>query len=282
VCSAAKTGLRKANTIRTNAHRLRRTLAALAVSLLITSNALAWGDEGHRVVATIAQMHLTPKATKAVRRILGPDNSLMSVSTWADEIRPSRPDTAPWHYIDIPLKASTIDPQRDCPDGNCVTAAITHFMAVLRNSSSTRDQKSEALKFIIHFVGDLHQPLHCADNNDRGGNEASVTFFGEPSNLHAVWDTLLIERIDPDSKRYATMLNAEIKGSDIATWEDRTVEDWALESHAVAQKVAYGALPAGKVPDLGKSYFAIAAPAVDHQLEKAGIRLAYILNQIFQ
>jgi hypothetical protein len=119
-------------------------------------------------------------------------------------------------------------------------------------------------------------------NYDHGGNDVHVTFFGENANLHSVWDTLLIERIDPNTESYAQRLDAALTGSDISTFEGGTVEDWALESHAVAVKVAYGALPHGETLDLGASYFQIAAPAVDLQLQKAGIRLALILNEALE
>lgn len=257
---------------------LCRAVAAFALTLVVASNALGWGQEGHQVVATIAERHLTARARERVRQILGPEVSLAAVSTWADEIRPSRPKTAPWHYIDIPLNASAIDPARDCQDGDCVTAVITRFVAVLRDNASSLDAKSEALKFVVHFVADLHQPLHCADNHDRGGNDVHVTFFGQNANLHSVWDTLLIERIDPDTGSYAKRLDAALTNSNISTFEAGTVEDWALESHAVAQKVAYGALPRGETLGLGADYFQTAAPTVDLQLQEAGIRLAFILS----
>ena len=258
---------------------LRRAEAALALTLLVASNALGWGQEGHRVVATIAERHLTARARERVRQILGPEGSLAAVSTWADEIRPFRPDTAPWHYIDIPINASAIDPARDCPNGDCVTAVITRFVAVLHDNASSPNAKNEALKFVVHFVADLHQPLHCADNHDRGGNDVHVTFFGENANLHSSWDTLLIERIDPDPDSYAKRLDSALTNSEISTFERGTVENWALESHSAAQKVAYGALPLGESRDLGADYFQTAAPAVDLQLQKAGIRLAFILNE---
>ena len=261
---------------------LRRVAAALALTLFVASNALGWGREGHEVVAIIAERHLTARARERVREILGQAGSMAAVSTWADEIRPSRPETAPWHYIDIPLNASAIDPARDCSNGDCVTAAITRFVAVLRDNASSPDAKSEALKFVVHFVADLHQPLHCADNHDRGRNDVHIMFFGANANLHGVWDTLLIERIDPDTESYAKRLDAVLTDSDISAFEVGTVEDWALESHAVAQKVAYGALPRGETLDLGADYFQTAAPTVDLLLQKAGIRLAFILNEALQ
>src|SRR5712692_7044039 len=164
-----------------------RVGAATLVSLILASQALGWGQEGHRVVASIAERHLTTQARAKVQEILGADSSLVAVATWADDVRNFRPETRPWHFIDIPLKDSAIDPQRDCNNGNCVTAAISHFIGVLKDSSTTPDAKREALKFIVHFVGDLHQPLHCEDNKDRGGNQKKITFFGQPGNLHSTW-----------------------------------------------------------------------------------------------
>jgi hypothetical protein len=261
---------------------LRRVEAALALTVFVASNALGWGREGHEVVATIAERHLTEKARERVRQILGSEGSLAAVSTWADEIRPSRPETAPWHYIDIPLNASAIDPAKDCPNEDCVTVAITRFAAVLRDTASSAEGKNEALKFVVHFVADLHQPLHCADNHDRGGNDVHVTFFGENANLHSVWDTMLIERIDPNIESYAKRLDAALTDSNISTFEAGTVEDWALESHSVAQKVAYGALPRGEILGLGADYSQIAESSVDVQFQKAGIRLAFVLNEALQ
>jgi len=261
------------------AFRLGRAAAAFALMLVVASNALGWGQEGHRVVATIAESHLTMKTRERVRQILGLKVSLAEVSTWADEIRSSRPETAPWHYIDIPLNVSAIDAARDCPNGDCITVAIDRFVAVFRDDASTPEAKEEALKFVVHFVADLHQPLHCADDHDRGGNDVRVTFYGEKANLHTVWDTLLIERIDPDPENYANRLDADLTDSNIRAFTEGTAEDWALESHAVAQKLVYGALPPGGGLDLGTDYFQAAARATDLQLQKAGIRLAFILNE---
>jgi hypothetical protein len=264
------------------AFRVRQAATVFALMLLVASNVLGWGREGHEIVVAIAERHLTTMARERVRQILGPDTSLAAVSTWADEIRPSQPKTAPWHYVDIPLDASAIDLARDCPNGDCVIAAINHFKELLRDKTSMPEVKNEALKFIVHFVADLHQPLHCADDHDRGGNDVHVTFFGENANLHSVWDTLLIERIDPDPENYANRFDADLTDSTIRAFEQGTVEDWALESHAVAQQVVYGALPHRETLDLGADYLRGVARAVDVQLQKAGIRLAFVLNEALQ
>ena len=131
--------------------RLRRAGTACAVTLLVASNALGWGQEGHRVVATIAERHLTARARDRVRQILGSEGSLAAVSTWADEIRPSRPETAPWHYVDIPLNASAIDLARDCPNGHCVIAAINRFKELLRNKTSMPEALIPCLFLHLHL-----------------------------------------------------------------------------------------------------------------------------------
>jgi hypothetical protein len=264
------------------AFRVRQAATAFALILLVASNVLGWGREGHEIVVAIAERHLTETARERVRQILGPDTSLAAVSTWADEIRPSQPKTAPWHYVDIPLNSSAIDLARDCPNGDCVIAAINHFKELLQDKTSTPEAKNEALKFVVHFIADLHQPLHCADDHDRGGNDVHVTFFGENANLHSVWDTLLIERIDSDPRHYADRLDADLTESAIRAFEQGTVEDWALESHALAQKVVYGALSHRDANHLGTDYVEVAAPAADLQLQKAGIRLAFVLNEALQ
>lgn len=261
---------------------LRYTLAGLLLVLPGANKTLGWGAEGHQVVANIAERHLTDAARAKALAILGSDGSLVEVATWADEIRHMRPKTAPWHFIDIPLRESAIVPDRDCANGDCVTAAITHFIGVLQDNSSSPHDKNEALKFIVHFVGDLHQPLHCEDNNDRGGNQKKVTFFGKKSNLHSTWDTLIIQRINSDVESYADDLDGGIADSDMTQWQQGTVEDWALESHALAQNPAYRLVPRTTTPALSNTYFNSTEPVVNKQLQKAGIRLAHILNQVLQ
>ena len=115
--------------------------------------------------------------------------SIVSVASWADNYRRDHPESGPWHYINIPLAESKIDMARDCPNGQCVLAQPQHFLSVLQEADADKAAKAEALKFVVHFVGDLHRSLHDEDNGDRGGNTRHVTFDGKPDNLHWVWDT---------------------------------------------------------------------------------------------
>jgi hypothetical protein len=133
----------------------------------------AWGHEGHRIVALIAEKNMTPAALANAKAILG-GASLEDVASWADDYRRDHPETGPWHYIDIPLADSRIDMARECPDGQCVIAQTEHFLAMLKDPKADRAAKAEALRFVVHFVGDLHQPLHDEDDRDKGGNERRV------------------------------------------------------------------------------------------------------------
>jgi hypothetical protein len=167
---------------------MRRLAIVLIVATLVPAQAFAWGSEGHRIIAEIAEQHLQPETARQIRDLLAIENetSLAHVANWADQIRPQRPETASWHFVDIPITAPGYDRSRDCAGDNCVVAKIDQFTDELRNPALAPRQRLEALKFVVHFVGDLHQPLHASDNNDRGGNEVHVTFQGHRTNLRLI------------------------------------------------------------------------------------------------
>ncbi len=149
--------------------------ALVAASLLVVpASAFAWGAEGHEIVAGVALRELTPAARVQVAHLLGGEAMLVAQSNWADEIKSQRRDTAPWHFVDIPLPARGLVMQRDCADGNCVVAQIQADLQVLRNKKLGDAARAQALLFLIHFVADVHQPLHAEDNDDKGGNEVRV------------------------------------------------------------------------------------------------------------
>ena len=167
----------------------------LALTLAGPIPTLAWGKAGHRVVATIATTLLTGEARAQVADLLDPGTTLADISTWADEVRPSRPNTAPWHYGNIPGEASGYSAQRDCSRG-CVVSAIERSLRLLQDPSNDRAIRQEALKWLVHFVADLHQPLH-AIADERGGNDLIVQFNGHQTNLHRFWDGDMIDRAYP-------------------------------------------------------------------------------------
>jgi hypothetical protein len=150
-----------------------------------------------------------------MRELLAPE-SPEQASVWADEDRHDHRETAPWHYINIPLSDSKIDLARECANGYCVIAKTEQFLAVLKDPNAGKDTKAPALKFVIHFVGDMHQPLNVADNGDKGGTTRQVIFEGHPDNLHWVWDTGLIQHITRNPAALAVQLESRITPQDEA------------------------------------------------------------------
>jgi len=184
--------------------RMRCPLVTFLLALLVSvPNLFAWGGEGHKIIAAIADKRLTPGARMQVIALLE-GTPLPDVASWADDVRKERPETSRWHYVDIPYEATSYDAARDCQltdHGDCVIAEIVRAEKMLGDTSQSEADRAEALKFLIHFLGDMHQPLHCAERKDpvtgkgdRGGNDVHLSFFGTPTNLHAVWDSGLIER----------------------------------------------------------------------------------------
>ncbi len=176
----------------------RLVLRWIVLLLLIAGPVQPWGGKGHRVVAMIAGERLSPETRRGVRDLLGSE-SLVEVSTWADEIRRYRPQTDQWHYINVPMEARDPDILSFCPPGGCVVSKIDDFRSVLTNPHASPANRRDALKFLIHLVADLHQPLHVGDRNDRGGNRTQVVYFRTPANLHRVWDTEILQRMEEEA-----------------------------------------------------------------------------------
>ena len=238
---------------------------------------LGWGHEGHAVVGLIAERYMTAEALTRASDLLD-GSTIDSVASWADDYRRDHRETGPWHYIDVPLADSELDMARECPNNECVIAKTEQFLAVLKDPKADRATKAETLKFVIHFVGDMHQPLHDEDDGDKGGNARPVTFEGHPDNLHWVWDTGLLEHINRNQQDLAAELARHITDEDRATWTQGSIEDWVMEGHRLAQAVAYGDLGSQNPAVISPDYEKQAAPVIETQLEKAGVRLAYLLN----
>ena len=248
----------------------------VAVLLCGSLPVFGWGPEGHDLVARLAAAHLTPAAAARVAAILGPGTTMASISSWADQIRRDRAETGPWHYIDIQITDKHLNMTRDCAKGDCVIAKIADFRKVVVDPAATPVARREALMFLVHFVGDMHQPLHCSDNHDKGGNDVKFDFGGRASNLHSVWDSGLLGRIGQEDALFARY-SAELTPKKFKKWSKGTVEDWAEESHKTAVTVVYGKLPKAPVT-VTAEYERLADPVIDEQIEKAGARLAAVLN----
>jgi len=246
---------------------ITRVLVSLVLALLAPA-AHAWGTQGHQVVALLAEQQ--PRARERVQKLLAlePGATLPSISTWADEHR--NRTTGPWHYVNFPRDSCTYDAQRDCPDGNCVVEAIKRQLAVL--ASDTPDEKRlMALKYIVHFVADVHQPLHAGYADDRGGNTFQLQAFGRGTNLHALWDTGLIQNMNLSSEALATKL---------ATGK---VDDASLDMARAAEESCRIVGEAGFYPPsrkLGADYVEQYTLVMERRLLTAGSRLAGLLNGI--
>jgi S1/P1 Nuclease len=251
--------------------RLRRVLLLVGMIACLPACAAAWGSKGHQIIARIAYDNLSSRARQqAVQLLKGA--TLESVSTWADDLAVRRTGGGGTHTVDIPLERDYYVRDKDCPNDKCLIETLNNYINVLASPKESDARRAEALKYVVHLVGDLHQPLNCADNKDKGGNTFVVTFFGRKTNLRAVWDTGLIDQTNMSVLLWAKQLEAEsvpVQGA----YTKGTIIDWALESHRLARS-AY----AIKGNSLDKSYYDAMLPIVKSQLSKGGIRLAKILN----
>jgi hypothetical protein len=311
-------------------------MRALFLSFLIplaAGNAFGWGCEGHQIIALIARAQLTPKTSAEVDKLLKENpispalsrfckerqsDPMADSATWADDQRSIEKATAAWHFVDIPLAMLT-PPAKDysidqwCPEksdegSGCVTKAIESQWAILKDKTKSGAERARALRFLIHFVEDTHQPLHDTDNNDQGGNCTTVKFLNEdrPTNLHAIWDYKLIQHDMTtrklDQAAYAASLTTEF-AKRRKSWGKEKInpELWAWQGHDLGVKLTYGlvspAIPVEKpgptnCPDertkiaalniaLGDSYFQGSIPAVREQLAHSAARLANVLNKSF-
>jgi hypothetical protein len=302
--------------------------ASSALQLAVAPSGKAWGCRGHQAVAALAEKHLTPQAKQALLALLTANpidpqlkrycgqtglDPLVDASTWADDERSRDPATAPWHFIDIPIGVTHGAAKDFCGAAGCVLTAITEQLAILKDKNAPGAKRAAALRFVIHFVGDLHQPLHGATNGDRGGNCVPVKYFTRnpharndsyAPNLHHVWDTEIPESqmLGADPAEYADTLDAAFENS-FAAWQQggMQLDAWAWESHDHAVETAYGVFskPIPAEPDvpvntcaddnigermlhkhlvIGAAYRDQAGTVVEERLAQAGIRLAMILN----
>ena len=253
-------------------------MSVLVFSMSFSPKAFSWGKTGHRIVGEIAQRNLDSKTLKAIRELAG-DDDLSRLSTWPDEIRsnPKMGYTSPWHYVSIPNGKTYFDQKRN-KEGDLVEA-LYRFEDTLRDPKETKEHKLEALKFLIHMTGDLHQPLHVGLAEDRGGNSIRVKWFKTETNLHSVWDEELVDFEKLSFTEYSNYLNHFTKEEKEAL-EKGTYIDWSRESQDMRPQVYdFGGL--SQNTNLGYEYNYKVKPLVELRLKQAGFRLAYVLNKIF-
>lgn len=249
---------------------------ASSLAMIITPAADAWGPIGHRVTGELAEQYLTPKAKKAIALILG-NETLAEASTWADEMRshPSefwKKTASPWHYVTVP-QGKTYSEVGAPQQGDAVTA-LSKFSATLKDKKSTREEKQLALRFIVHIIGDLHQPLHAGNGTDRGGNNVKVKFFWNETNLHRVWDKEMIDGEKLSYTEWSSWLGAKTTSSEIKKWSVTDPHVWIAESVKL-RDIIYP-----KSPDINYSYKYENLPIVKKRIRMAGVRIAAYLNEL--
>jgi hypothetical protein len=285
--------------------RLVQSLVAVTIcGLILPPTVLAWGRDGHVIVAKIAQLNLSSKAQAAIYDLLGGQSIATGANAnWADDIKPGHrlarivgdryPNNGKWHFADIRFDAQSYDAQRDCANSDCIVDQLNRFRQAMVDASAASRDRREALLFVVHFCGDIAQPLHCAERNgDHGANAVHVKSYDgkhERDNLHSIWDDNLVyenenlHHLTPEDA--AQRLNSLITSQQRSDWATGEPQDWAWEAHQLAVTQAYtdgngNPLPEDNV-DLDDEYVQTRKLVVRQQLQRAGIRLAKVLNDAY-
>jgi hypothetical protein len=258
-------------------------MIVLAVVSVAPCEAHAWGKIGHRAMSTVVENHLTPAAAAAIRDLLEPGETLADASLWADEHKRDLAGSGPWHYVNVPITEAQYD-AKYCPSTGCVVSKIGELRSTLLDPGSSRAEKQQALRLLIHFVEDLHQPLHVGDRSDRGGNDLQVRFFNKGTNLHRLWDEGIIEHHSTDEVKWIGEIESFATAEQIRQWSIGGVESWANESLSAARQAyclpgTHSMLKSGTV--LGQEYLDASLPVVRRRLAQAASRLTTMLNEIF-
>lgn len=257
--------------------RAKTALFVLILALLCAPSAFAWGPLGHRIVARLAEAQLTPQAKAEVEKLLAVRGKryLDQVANWADDLRDTDPAlwrrTAKLHYINFHSSDCVYEPPRDCREGKCVVAAIAKYSAILADRSNSPAERAQALAFVVHFVGDVHQPLHADYRHDAGGNDLQVRWHGLGTSLHRVWDSTMLDDTHLSTAEYTRKLEAE--STPIVT--GGTPTEWAEESCRIDRDD--GVYPSSRVID--EAYVERERPIAERRLRQAGARLAALLDR---
>jgi hypothetical protein len=255
---------------------MRKFILAIALTFTAINVAYSYGPTGHRTVAKVADNYLTDKAKAAIEKLLDGETLIM-VSTFADDIKSDRKYdyTHVWHYVNSPDSISYEDSEKN-PDGDMLSA-INESISILKDKKSSKEEKAFRLKMLVHLMGDLHQPMHAGHKEDRGGNDIKVKWFGKDTNLHRVWDSNLIEG---SKLSYSELAENMPKPPyyDVKSIEKGSILDWYAETKELSS-IIYASAKADENLryDYSYKYF----PVVRDQLNKGGIRLAKVLNEIF-
>lgn len=264
----------------------KQILKSLLAALLITGTmpVKAWGPTGHRVVAEIASMHLSPKAVQAIKDIVGAE-SLAMIANWPDFIKSDTTGiynhTNPWHYLDFPghCTRQEFDKLLAGMKGENLYSQTIAMIRELKDPHAPVVRKRFALSFLVHMIGDMHQPLHVGRDEDKGGNSIQVSWFDRPTNLHRVWDEHLIDFQQYSYTEYANNLDRVVDKKKQSAMQAGSIPDWMWESHVLSDKVYDRTNDGDK---LSYRYNFLFVDDLNAQLTKGGLRLAKVLNDVFK
>jgi nuclease S1 len=261
----------------------KRQFSLFFVLLTVSFFLVSWGVTGHRTIGRIAERHLSPNAKAAIQALLGTE-TLADVSTWADEVRgqPGYEQTGPWHYLNLPpgLTYPAFAQQVQGMTQDNVYNVLLRQENILTDKGASREKRIAALKFIVHFVGDLHQPMHVSRAEDKGGNTIQLNYEGTGTNLHALWDTKLIEHQGLTYDQLAEKYD-QVSPAQVSQWQQDPLMKWIWESYEISSRL-YAEVDAMKTRSIDDAYYQAHLPIIRERIEQAGVRLAGILNEIFK
>ena len=247
--------------------------SVLAIGIAI--GLISWGRTGHNVIGQIAANHLTDPANAQIKALLGSE-TLADVASWADDNR--TPETAPWHFINVEPGLSFDDFKQQVESKVDVYTVLVKEEGILADENASRGERTTALKFVVHFIGDIHQPMHVSRAEDKGGNTIQVQYDGHGTNLHSLWDTKLLEHAGLSEGQLAQQIDKATL-PEIKKWQDDPQIIWAWESYQISTQL-YAEIDKNGT-EIDDAYYQSHYPVVENRIEKAGIRLAGILNAIF-
>jgi hypothetical protein len=288
-------------------HASKLAAAFAALTLLAPAPALAWGVQGHQVIAALARAYLSDGAKARIDALLATDKDaltpgdMLARAPWADAWRQEHKETTEWHFVDIEIdepvdlpkacfnRPASLVPASKGPEKDCILGRLSAFEKEAADPTLPDAERVFALKYVLHLVGDIHQPMHASDHLDRGGNCIGLDLGdGRPTNLHTYWDSIVLRSLAPTNGEIAGLLKSKITPAQRQAWSAGTPDSWALESFEIAKTNVYGPLPVRPICDDGKPAITLpagykdqASAAIETQLEKAGVRLAWLLEKEF-
>jgi nuclease S1 len=254
-------------------------IAAFAFVFYCRDLTYGWGDKGHRIVAILAETHLTEHARQEMRKLLPAGTTLADAAVWPDQEGRRITEFDRLHHVSIPDNAAGYDQERDCEARNCMVEALNWFTAVIADTKAPINLRLIALRYVSHLVADMHQPLHSGRREDRGGTEITVSYRAQATNLHLFWDINIVEMEEGSAEHVANRLESRTTMGERNEWQSGDPKTWTDESFRLSRSHAYSL---GESMELSDEYVASALAVARRRLVQAGVRLAWLLNNTFK